>query len=109
MELKIQPTIHLQSKPGYGPEKYPGLLSKYIVFHFQFRRAHFWCHVCNYLLNCVLAVLENLKNDANLKKIFIVTWCISFETNRTNHIHLASYKVNCKTQNILLFSPKSRL
>jgi hypothetical protein len=31
MELKIQPTIHLQSKDGYGREKYPGLLSKCIV------------------------------------------------------------------------------
>jgi hypothetical protein len=30
-ELKMQPTIHLHSKPGYEREKYPGLLSKCIL------------------------------------------------------------------------------
>jgi hypothetical protein len=30
-ELKMQPTIHLQSKPGFGRGKYPGLLCKCIV------------------------------------------------------------------------------
>jgi hypothetical protein len=30
-ELKMQPTIHLQSKPGYGREEFPGLLCKCIV------------------------------------------------------------------------------
>jgi hypothetical protein len=31
MELKMQPTIQLQSKPEYGREKYPGLPYKCIV------------------------------------------------------------------------------
>jgi hypothetical protein len=30
-ELKMQPTIHLQSKLGHGREKFPGLLRKCIV------------------------------------------------------------------------------
>jgi hypothetical protein len=31
MELKMQPTIHLQSTPGYRPRPYPGLPWKCIV------------------------------------------------------------------------------
>jgi hypothetical protein len=30
-DLKMQPTIHLEIKPGYFPRSYPGLLSKCIV------------------------------------------------------------------------------
>jgi hypothetical protein len=30
-ELKMQPTIHMQSKPGYGRRQNPGLLCKCIV------------------------------------------------------------------------------
>jgi hypothetical protein len=30
-ELKMQPTIHLQSKPGYGRGEFPGLLCKCIM------------------------------------------------------------------------------
>jgi hypothetical protein len=30
-QLILQPTIHLQSKPGYGRREYPGLLCKCIV------------------------------------------------------------------------------
>jgi hypothetical protein len=30
-DLKLQPTIHLESKPGSFPRPYPGLLSKCIV------------------------------------------------------------------------------
>jgi hypothetical protein len=30
-ELKMQPTMHLERKAGYGSGKYPALLSKYIV------------------------------------------------------------------------------
>jgi hypothetical protein len=29
--LKMQPTMHLERKAGYGSGKYPALLSKYIV------------------------------------------------------------------------------
>jgi hypothetical protein len=36
-ELKMQPTIHLQSKPGYGRGKYPGTtLQMYCRLDFQF-------------------------------------------------------------------------
>jgi hypothetical protein len=38
-ELKMQPTIHLESKAGYLPHPYPGLRSKCIVgciFFYQF-------------------------------------------------------------------------
>jgi hypothetical protein len=31
MKLKMQPTIHLQSRPGYYRRPYPGLLCKCIV------------------------------------------------------------------------------
>jgi hypothetical protein len=31
MELKMQPTIHLEGKAGYLPRPYPALRSKYIV------------------------------------------------------------------------------
>jgi hypothetical protein len=40
-ELEMQPTIHLESKPGYGRGKYPGLFSKCIMgwLHFQILQA----------------------------------------------------------------------
>jgi hypothetical protein len=42
MELKMQPTIQLQSKPEYGREKYPRFaLQMYCGLHFQFRLAHY--------------------------------------------------------------------
>jgi hypothetical protein len=39
-ELKMQPIIHLQNKPGHFPFPYPGL-QMYCRLHFQFRRAHY--------------------------------------------------------------------
>jgi hypothetical protein len=42
-ELKMQPTIHLKHKAGYGRNKYPTLPSQctYCRLHFQFHRVHY--------------------------------------------------------------------
>jgi hypothetical protein len=43
-ELRMQPTIHLERKVGYGRGKCPvlGTFQMYCGLHFQFRRVHYY-------------------------------------------------------------------
>jgi hypothetical protein len=55
-DLKLQPTIHLESKPGSFPRPYPGLLSKCILgYIFNSVRVIISYHSRNTLYVCGLA------------------------------------------------------